>query len=67
MTDALQRENDEITLAVDVGQTRPAWDGQTLLEIGFSDCRTDTTVGRRILGELDLKHAPMFGVRAIKR
>ncbi len=67
MTDALQRENDEITLAVDVGQTRPAWDRQTLLEIGFSDCRTDTTVGRRILGELDLKHAPMFGVTAIKR
>lgn len=67
MTDALQRENDEITLAVDVGQTRPAWDRQTLLDIGFSDCRTDTTVGRRILGELDLKHAPMFGVTAIKR
>ena len=66
MTDALQQENDEITLAMDVGQLRPAWDERTLLDIGFADCTTDTTVGKRILGELDLKHAPMFGVTAIK-
>ena len=26
MTDRLQRENDEITLTMDVGRARPAWD-----------------------------------------
>ena len=66
MTDALQQENDAITLSMDIGQLRPAWDLQILRSIGFSDCQTDPTVGRRILGELDLTHAPMFGILAKK-
>lgn len=66
MTDALQQENDEITLSMDIGQLRPAWDLCVLRRIGFSDCRTDVTVGQRILGTLDLTHAPMFGIWARK-
>ena len=66
MTDALQQENDAITLSMDVGQLRPAWDMQILRSIGFSDCQADPTVGQRILGELDLTHAPMFGILAKK-
>lgn len=66
MTDALQQENDEITLSMDIGQLRPAWDVCVLRKIGFSACKTDLSVGRRILGELDLTHAPMFGIYAKK-
>ena len=66
MTDALQQENDEITLTMDIGQLRPAWDMRVLRRIGFSDCRSDATVGQRILGALDLTHAPMFGIWARK-
>ena len=66
MTDALQQENDVITLTMDIGQLRPAWDEQVLRGIGFSECRTDATVGQRILGTLDLTHAPMFGILAQK-
>lgn len=66
MTDALQQENDEITLSMDIGQLRPAWDMRVLRRIGFSDCRSDATVGQRILGALDLTHAPMFGIWARK-
>ena len=61
MTDRLQRENDEITLTMDVGRAREVLEG-----IGFADCRVDTRVGRRILGLLDLEHAPMFGIAARK-
>ena len=43
MTDALQQENDEITLTMDIGQLRPAWDMRVLRRIGFSDCRSDAT------------------------
>ena len=66
MTDALQQENDEITLSMDIGQLRPAWDMRVLRRIGFSDCRADAAVGQRILRELDLTHAPMFGIWARK-
>ena len=66
MTDALQRENDEITLTMDIGQVRPAWDVCVLRKIGFSACKTDLRVGKRILGALDLTHAPMFGIYARK-
>ena len=66
MTDRLQRENDEITLTMDVGRARPAWDREVLEGIGFADCRVDPRVGRRILGPLDLEHAPMFGIAARK-
>ena len=66
MTDALQQENDDITLSMDIGQTRPEWDRQVLTRIGFGGCQTDTQVGQRLLGELDLTTAPMFGIVAQK-
>ena len=66
MTEALRRENDDITLAMDVGQARPEWDAAVLKAAGFADCRVDKQVGRRILGELDLCYAPMFGICARK-
>ena len=66
MTDALQQENDAITLSMDIGQIRPAWDACVLRKIGVSECKTDLSIGKRILGELDLAHAPMFGILAKK-
>ena len=66
MTEALVEENNAITLALDVGQKRPAWDEAVLKKVGFSNCQTDLTVGRRVLGAADLIHAPMFGVFAQK-
>ena len=66
MTEALVEENNAITLALDVGQKRPAWDEAVLKKVGFSHCRSDLTVGRRVLGAADLVHAPMFGVFAQK-
>ena len=35
MTDALQQENDAITLSMDIGQARPEWDGEVLTRVGF--------------------------------
>lgn len=66
MTDALQEENDSLTLTMDVGQSRPDWDVAVLKKIGFTKCRCDLKTGERILGEYDLKDAPMFGIYAIK-
>ncbi len=66
MTDALQEENDSLTLTMDVGQSRPDWDMAVLKKIGFKDCRSDLMTGKRILGEYDLKDAPMFGIVALK-
>ena len=66
MTDALQQENDAITLSMDIGKARPEWDGKVLTRIGFQSCQTDTQVGKRLLGELDLTTAPMFGIFARK-
>ena len=66
MTDALQQENDAITLSMDIGQARPEWDGKVLTRIGFQSCQTDTQVGKRLLGEQDLTTAPMFGIFARK-
>ena len=65
MTDALRQENDEITLTMDIGKPRPEWDVQVLRQLGCSECEADTQVGRRILGALDLAHAPMFAVEAV--
>ena len=66
MTDALQQENDAITLSMDIGQARPEWDGEVLTRVGFQSCQTDTQVGKRLLVELDLTTAPMFGIFARK-
>ena len=66
MTETLQQENDDITLSMDIGKSRPEWDRQVLTRIGFTECQTDTQVGQRLLGELDLTAAPMFGIIAQK-
>lgn len=66
MTDALQLENDSITLSMDIGLARPTWDEQILTRVGFQSCQTDRQVGKRLLGELDLTTAPMFGIFARK-
>ena len=64
MTEALQQENDRITLSLDIGQSRPAWDCQVLTKIGFSGCQTDTHAGQRLLGALAVATAPMFEIMA---
>ena len=66
MTQDLQQESDAITLALDIGKARPAWDAVTLSNLGFRRCETDLAVGKRILGASDLVHAPMFGIYATK-
>lgn len=66
MTQALQQECDNITLELDVGKPRPAWDEGILKEIGFRDVRVDAQLGSRLLGNLDLTTAPMFGIYATK-
>lgn len=66
MTRELVEENNAITLALDIGKRRPDWDAGVLQKLGAVECTTDTALGRRILGELDLEHAPMFLVRAQK-
>lgn len=66
MTEELQRENDDITLSMDIGQARPRWDLEVLAKIGFSSVTADTQTGSRILGGLDLQQAPMFGIVAKK-
>ena len=53
-------------MAMDLGQKRPAWDEKILRKTGFTVCRTDLTLGRRVLGEADLVNAPMFGILAQK-
>lgn len=67
MTGDLVKENAAITLAMDISrQNRPQWDVQVLQEAGFRECRIDPLVGKRVLGNLDLTDAPMFGIRAVK-
>ena len=66
MTRELVEENNAITLALDIGKRRPDWDAAVLQKLGAIECTTDTALGRRILGELDLGHAPMFLVSARK-
>ena len=45
MTDALQQENDAITLSMDIGQARPEWDGKVLTRIGFQSCQRIRRLG----------------------
>ena len=51
---------------MDIGKSRPVWDVQILTKTRFVKCQTDTQVGQRLLGELDLTTAPMFGIIAQK-
>ena len=66
LTQALVEENNAITLALDIGKRRPEWDISVLQALGAVQCAADETLGRRVLGELDLCHAPMFLVTACK-
>lgn len=67
MTGEMEQENASITLAMDISrELRPAWDENILAQIGFHRCDVDLFVGRRVLGDLDLETAPMFGIYAIK-
>lgn len=66
MTRALVEENNAITLAMDIGKKRPEWDAGVLKNHGFCRVWTDTDLGRRMLGSLDLENAPMFGVYGVK-
>lgn len=67
MTGDLIQENAAITLAMDISrENRPQWDAHILTGIGFQSCQIDPQVGKRVLGELDLAVAPMFGICAVK-
>lgn len=67
ITRELAQESDDITLAMEIShEKRPEWDLKLLEKIGFRNCGADLQTGQRILGELDLKAAPMFGIFAIK-
>ncbi len=68
MTEELAQENVGITLAMEISrEVRPAWDLDVLTRIGFQDVHADQTTGARVLEELDLKMAPMFGIYAQKK
>ena len=66
MTSRLVEENNAITLAMDIGKARPAWDAVILGNLGFQKVETDRSLGKRVLGASDLDHAPMFGIYAEK-
>lgn len=67
MTNEMAKENEWITLSMDISrEIRPAWDQRILTQIGFRSCNMDLNTGRRVLGDLDLKTAPMFGIWAVK-
>lgn len=67
MTPELESENAQITLAMPISEKqRPEWDARLLKTLGCTDCGFDKRVGARILGERDLKDAPLFLIHAKK-
>lgn len=67
MTPELESENAQITLAMPISEKqRPEWDARLLKTLGCTDCGFDKSVGARILGERDLKDAPLFLIHAKK-
>lgn len=61
VTPELQRESDEITLAMPASlHKRPAWDRELAEAAGFSEYGDDKAAGRRILRQNDLCDAPLF-------
>jgi ubiquinone/menaquinone biosynthesis C-methylase UbiE len=61
VTPELQRESDEITLAMPAsGHRRPAWDFALAEAAGFSESGADEGAGRRVLRQNDLSDAPLF-------
>lgn len=62
-----ERENKEITLAMDISrQVRPAWDMAVLQQTGFSSFSGDVHIGTVILQEHEDPAAPIFLVTAKK-
>ena len=67
VTEKMAKENADITLSMDIiREVRPAWDQEVLEKIGFQSCQVDLETGLRVLKELDLTTAPMFGICARK-
>lgn len=67
ITRELDMENSAITLAMPASRLkRPDWDSAELYSAGAERVRVDTSVGSRVLGELDLAVAPMFLIKATK-
>lgn len=67
MTPELESENAQITMAMPISEKqRPEWDARLLKTLGCTDCGFDKGVGERILGERDLKDAPLFLIHAKK-
>lgn len=67
MTADMAKENAGITLAMEISrEVRPVWDLDVLTRIGFQNANADQTTGVRVLREMDLKTAPMFGIHARK-
>lgn len=67
MTPELESENAQITLAMPISKKqRPEWDARLLKALDCTDCGFDKDVGTRILGERDLKDAPLFLIHAKK-
>lgn len=67
ITEELERENAEITLAMPASrQKRPEWDMEVLRESGLKNVSFDRAVGQKILLDHDLSDAPMFLVTGIK-
>ena len=67
VTCEMARENADITLSMNISrEIRPAWDQKVLTQIGFHSCHVDLDTGERVLRELDLKTAHMFGICAQK-
>ncbi|MGM9640319.1 MAG: class I SAM-dependent methyltransferase [Faecousia sp.] len=67
VTETLAKENADITMSMAISrEMRPAWDQKVLEQIGFRRCHVDIGTGARVLKELDLTTAPMFGICAGK-
>lgn len=68
ITKAQKKENDEITLSMEIShEQRPAWDIRYLESIGFTECQADLTVDERLMGANATPGAPLFGIRAVKK
>lgn len=68
ITEEMERENAEITLSMEINSKhRPEWDRTVMEQIGFVDVACDLGFGKKVLKNHDLKNAPMFRIRALKR
>lgn len=67
LTDAMLKENSEITLSMEASQkVRPGWDLTLFPECGFFEFGADIHAGKKILQEWDQITSPLFVVWARK-